>query len=87
MPKEPFSLNAAKKLSKICILLELTLQIAFRAYEAIGRYGFSLWDSLIWAVAKENGIGIIYTEDVQSAEVIEGIRYINPFTADEEKKP
>ena len=67
------------ELSEICVLLELTPRIIFRAYEAIGRYGFSLWDALIWAVAKENRVDIIYTEDAQSAEVIEGVRYINPF--------
>ncbi len=75
-------------ITQSAVVYQLTPQIAFRAYEAIGRYGFSLWDALIWAVAKENGIGIIYTEDAQSAEVIEGVRYINPFTVNEgEKKP
>jgi len=63
---------------------DLSSETAFRAYDAITRYGFSLWDSLIWAVAKENGIGIIYTEDGQSAEVIEGVRYTNPFTTSDE---
>lgn len=75
------------ELSEICVLLEVTPESAFNAYRAIGRYGFSLWDSLIWAVAKENEIGIIYTEDSQSAEVIEGVRYINPFTANAEARP
>jgi len=65
----------------------LTSRSAFRAYEAITRYGFSLWDSLIWAVAKENGIGIIYTEDAQSATVIESVHYVNPFVANAEAKP
>ena len=73
--------------TKNAMVFNLTPTVALRAYEAIGRHGFSLWDSLIWAVAKENGIGIIYTEDAQSAEVIEGVRYINPFTAKEEQNP
>lgn len=47
--------------------------------EAIPRYSLSLWDALIWAVARENRIQVIYTEDIQSAPEIEGVRYINPF--------
>ena len=62
---------------------DLSSETAFLAYDAITLYGFSL----IWAVAKENGIGIIYTEDGQSAEVIEGVRCINPFAANMEAKP
>ena len=50
------------------------------AHLAVSRYQMSIWDALIWAVTKENGVAVIYTEDLQSAEEIEGVRYINPFS-------
>ena len=57
----------------------VTQEVVLRAVEAIKRYQLSLWDSLIWAVAKLNGVTLIYTEDMPSAPEIEGVRYINPF--------
>ena len=57
----------------------LTPETSFLAFDAIARYGMSLWDALIWAVAKQNNLTTIYTEDLQSAPDIEGVRYINPF--------
>jgi predicted nucleic acid-binding protein len=47
--------------------------------DAILQHGFSFWDGLIWAAAKENGIPVIYTEDFQHGRDIEGVRIINPF--------
>lgn len=39
----------------------------------------SVWDALIWSVAKENGVTSILTEDSAHGRVLEGIRYLNPF--------
>ena len=39
----------------------------------------SWWDALVWAVARENGVGLIYTEGMPGAAEIEGVRYVNPF--------
>jgi len=92
-PKRGFNLSHEQivailtRVTNNATVYDITPSVVFRAYEAIGRYGFSLWDSLIWAVAKENGIGIIYTEDAQSATVIESVHYVNPFVANAEAKP
>ncbi len=50
-----------------------------RALEAVIAYGISFWDALIWATARENGIALIYTEDMPGMPEIEGVRYLNPF--------
>ena len=57
----------------------VTPTITLRALDAIPRHGFSFWDSLIWAAAKENGVEVVYTEDFQHGRDIEGVRIINPF--------
>jgi predicted nucleic acid-binding protein len=50
---------------------------AFRISE---RYQFSFWDSLIVAAALEAQCSILYTEDLQDGQIIDGILEIkNPF--------
>jgi predicted nucleic acid-binding protein len=37
----------------------------------------SIWDALIWAVARLNGVATIISEDTHGR--IEGVSYLNPF--------
>jgi predicted nucleic acid-binding protein len=60
-------------------VLSLTAVTTLRALEAIPRHGFSFWDALIWAVARENNIPVIYTEDFQHGRDVEGVLFRNPF--------
>jgi predicted nucleic acid-binding protein len=62
-------------------IIPLTGSITLRALNAVASHGFSFWDALIWAAAKENGISVVYTEDFQHGREIEGVRIINPFLA------
>ncbi len=46
------------------------------------RYGFSFWNCQIVAAALEAGCESLWTEDLQSGQVIEGrVQVINPLTA------
>ena len=55
-----------------------TFKIAFNVLE---KYKFSFWDSMIIASALENDCGILYSEDLQHNQLIEGkLRIINPFS-------
>ncbi len=51
------------------------------AIRAVQNYQFSYWDALIWATARLNGIPNVLTEDMPSASLIEGVRFVNPFDA------
>jgi predicted nucleic acid-binding protein len=45
------------------------------------KYGYSWWDSLILTSALENDCAIVYSEDMQSNQVIENkLKIVNPFT-------
>ena len=59
--------------------LPLTLQTHMRAVETASRYGFTIYDGLILAAALEAGSPILYTEDMQHGQVIDGMRIENPF--------
>jgi len=43
------------------------------------RWRFSLYDSLIVAAARRSGSDILYSEDLQHGQVLEGVTVINPF--------
>lgn len=44
------------------------------------RYGFSWWDSLLVATALETGCTVLYSEDLQDGQLIDGrLRIVNPF--------
>jgi predicted nucleic acid-binding protein len=41
--------------------------------------GFSFWDALIIETALSGGSSILYTEDMQHGQVIDGLTIINPY--------
>jgi predicted nucleic acid-binding protein len=42
-------------------------------------HGFSFWDGLIVRAAKQSGCRILFSEDMQHAREIDGVRILNPF--------
>jgi len=48
------------------------------ALYGVEKHRLSFWDSMIWAVARENGIDEVLTSEPPREE-IEGVRYRNPF--------
>jgi predicted nucleic acid-binding protein len=42
-------------------------------------HGFSFWDALILRAAKQSGCSVLFSEDMQAAREIDGIRIVNPF--------
>jgi predicted nucleic acid-binding protein len=41
--------------------------------------GLSSWDALILRSAKQAGCGVLYSEDMQDAREVDGVRVVNPF--------
>ncbi len=70
-------INHFSKSFDIAIITEATI---ISAITIKGKYKFSLWDSLIIASALETECKILYSEDMQHNQVIEGLlTIINPF--------
>ncbi len=59
------------------------LPMTFETHEsALGlcrRYGFHIYDSLILATAIESRCSMVYSEDLQHGQTVEGVRIANPF--------
>jgi len=59
----------------------VSLPTVEQALRLKGKYGYSYWDSLILASALECGCALLFSEDMQSNQIIEGtLRIRNPFT-------
>lgn len=42
-------------------------------------HGFSFWDALVIRSAKQSGCTVLFSEDMQDAREIDGVRIVNPF--------
>jgi len=61
-------------------VLPLTQNIVFEATRCVIDHKFSYYDAQIWAVAKLNQIPYIFSEDFQDGQILEGVRFVNPFS-------
>ena len=62
---------------EVTIITEKTIISAIKIKE---KYEFSLWDSMIIVSALESNCKILYSEDMQHSQIIEGkLTIINPF--------
>ena len=69
----------AGDLMRACQVRPLTEDTVFTAMQIARRYQFSHWDSLIIAVAMQAHCTILYSEDLQHGQIIEGLTVLNPF--------
>jgi len=49
------------------------------AMRAVGVYRIGFWDAMPWATARRAGVSILFSEDFQDGQTIEGVRILNPF--------
>jgi predicted nucleic acid-binding protein len=63
----------------ICRVDPLTIEVHDRGVALAERYRFDIYDSLIIAAALNGGCTILYSEDMQHGQLIDGLTIINPF--------
>jgi len=72
--------NILDELERYCKIAPITIFSVRLALQIREKYRFSYFDSLIAASAYEHGCSVIFTEDLQHDQLIDGqIRIINPF--------
>lgn len=59
----------------------ITELVVHEALRGARDHQMNIFDAQIWASAKIGDIGLVLTEDTQSAETLEGVRYVDPFAA------
>ena len=59
----------------------ITPLVVIEAARGVRQHQLSYWDSLIWATARLNQIQVVLSEDFNQGHSLEGVAFINPFTA------
>ncbi|MBP8291917.1 MAG: PIN domain-containing protein [Caldilineaceae bacterium] len=60
-------------------VLNLTPPVVLEAARGVSDYVLSYYDAQIWAVARLNQIGVVFSEDFNNGSTLEGVRFVNPF--------
>jgi predicted nucleic acid-binding protein len=68
-----------KTMENIAMVVIFTIDILLDASRLREKHSFSFWDSLVVSCSVAGNCKILYTEDMQNAREIEGLRIINPF--------
>ena len=71
--------EAVAQLEQVFDVLRPSSRTVSHALHSVEKHGLPFWDSMVWAVAHENGIDEVLTDDLPSRPQIEGVRYRNPF--------
>ncbi len=66
--------------SQHCEVFDITKEVLLEGSRGAVLYQRSIWDALIWAIAKLNGIPYIITEDARHDHRLDTVHYLNPFT-------
>lgn len=67
---------------QVWTVLDVTPLIVLEAARGVRDHQLNFWDAQIWATARLNQIALVFSEDFGSAQVTEGVRFVNPFAAD-----
>ncbi|MEI9478748.1 MAG: PIN domain-containing protein [Deltaproteobacteria bacterium] len=80
------NLTAAEALHQIDLFLrlwpvfDLTPMVVLEAGRGVRDHHLSYYDAQIWAAARLNQAPLVFSEDFQDGRVLEGVRFVNPFT-------
>lgn len=60
-------------------IVPLTLSVVLEAIRGATHHSLSFFDAQIWAAARLNQVTGVLSEDFQDGQVLEGVRFVNPF--------
>jgi predicted nucleic acid-binding protein len=72
--------DALQIVRAVCQTQSVTIDIHELGLDIAERYGYALYDSMIVSAALQSGCTVLYSEDMQHGQIIEGqLRITNPF--------
>jgi predicted nucleic acid-binding protein len=60
-------------------VFNLTPLVILEAARGVRDHQLAYYDAQIWAAARLNHVSVIFSEDFQDGQTIEGVRFVNPF--------
>lgn len=61
-------------------VLLVTDEVIADAVRGTIEHGMSFYDAQLWATARLAGFGVVLTEDFTDGRVVEGVRFVDPFS-------
>jgi predicted nucleic acid-binding protein len=61
-------------------VLDLTPLIVMEAGRGVRDHKLSYYDAQVWATARLNQVPIVFSEDFRDESILEGVRFVNPFS-------
>jgi predicted nucleic acid-binding protein len=61
-------------------VIEVTGLVILEAARGVRDHGLNFWDAQVWAASHLSQIPVVFSEDFSDGRVIEGVRFINPFS-------
>ncbi|NWG52585.1 MAG: PIN domain-containing protein [Hydrogenophilaceae bacterium] len=59
-----------------------TDRVVAEALSMVRLHQFQVWDGVIWAAARQAGVAVLFSEDLQDGFAKDGMRTLNPFLVD-----
>jgi predicted nucleic acid-binding protein len=75
------ALDQASLFARMWPIFDLTALVVLEAARGGRDYNMAYYDAQIWAVARLNQVTTIFSEDFNDGQVVEGVRFVNPFAA------
>ena len=63
------------------LVIDVTGMVILEAARGVRDHQLNFWDAQIWATAHLNQIPAVFSEDFSDGRVIEGVRFVNPFSS------
>jgi predicted nucleic acid-binding protein len=76
------ALTQASLFTRMWPIFDLTPLIVLEAARGARDHGLPYYDAQIWAAARLNQVTILFSEDFSDGQVLEGVRFVNPFSPD-----
>ena len=67
-------------LARMWPVFDLTPLIVLEAARGARDHGLPYYDAQIWAAARLNQVTTVFSEDFSDGQVLEGVRFANPFS-------
>lgn len=76
------ALHQISLFARLWPVFDLTSMIVLEAGRGVRDHQLSYYDAQIWAIARLNQVPTIFSEDFSDGAVLEGVRFVNPFSPD-----
>ena len=75
------ALHQTSLFARLWPVCDLTRLIVLEAGRGVRDHGLAYYDAQIWATARLNQVPAVFSEDFQDRAVLEGVRFVNPFSS------